>query len=455
MNNLNTSVTFSDTKPHYLLLDGLRGVAALMVLWYHVFEGFAFAKGSIIETFNHGHLGVDFFFLLSGFVISYAYDDRWRKSISRKVEEMQCRKAETRQLHNINKQEVIDTSDKKYQSSTFNSHQSAANSLSLKGFFKRRLIRLHPMLVMGAFIGLICFLLQGGMKWDGTSTPFHWTMIAFVLTLFFIPAYPGASYDIRGNAEMFPLNGPSWSLFFEYIGNILYALFIRKLSNKMLAAFVGLTGILWIWFIAFDISGYDMIGIGWTLDVVNFFGGLLRMMFPFTLGMLMARKFTNHQVETRRLHKINKQVIDTSDKTFQKPKFLKRNIFWIATIILFALFSVPYLPKTSNISINGIYELACIMIVFPFIVWVAASADNEQPKSTLKLSKFLGDLSYPLYIVHYPVMYLFYSWLIKNQYFTLAETCQMVILVMIVNIALAYACLKLYDEPIRKRLSKL
>ncbi len=448
MNDFKTSVAFADTKPHYILLDGLRGVAAIMVLWYHVFEGFAFAKGSIIETFNHGHLGVDFFFLLSGFVISYAYDDRWK--LSRRVTE------------SLSHQDVIDTSDKVCQ-------QPTANSLSIKDFFKRRLIRLHPMLVMGAFIGLICFLLQGGVKWDGTATPIHWTLIAFVLTLFFIPAYPGASYDIRGNAEMFPLNGPSWSLFFEYIGNILYALFIRKLSNKMLAAFVGLTGILWIWFIAFDISGYDMIGIGWTLDAVNFFGGLLRMMFPFTLGMLIARRFmrqrvnksTSQQVETRQLHNTNKQdVIDTSNKF----RFLHSNIFWIATIVLFALFSIPYIsgedvtnrvPALSNISINGIYELACIMIVFPLIVWIAASSDSAQSNFTLKLSKFLGDLSYPLYIVHYPVMYLFYAWLIENQYYTLGEIWQMVTLVMIVNIALAYACLKLYDEPIRKRLSKL
>ncbi len=431
INTFNASVAFADTKPHYILLDGLRGVAALMVLWYHVFEGFAFAKGSVIETFNHGHLGVDFFFLLSGFVISYAYDDRWRKPISQQVNET-------------------------------TSQQVQSQSMSLKSFFKRRLIRLHPMLVMGAFIGLICFFIQGGVKWDGTSTPFHWVMIAFVLTLFFIPAYPGASYDIRGNAEMFPLNGPSWSLFFEYIGNILYALFIRKLSNKMLGLLVGVTGILWIWFVAFDISGYDMIGIGWTLDAVNFFGGLLRMMFPFTLGMLMARNFMSQrvnksmsqQVETRQLHSKNEQdVIDTSDKI--KPMFLKRNIFWIATIVLFALFSVQYFPKTSTVSVNGIYELACIMIVFPLIVWIAASNDSAQSKFTLKLSKFLGDLSYPLYIVHYPVMYVFYAWLIKNQYFTLAETWQMVILVLTVCIVLAYACLKLYDEPIRKWLSKV
>ena len=405
INNFNASVAFADTKPHYILLDGLRGVAALMVLWYHVFEGFAFAKGSVIETFNHGHLGVDFFFLLSGFVISYAYDDRWKSR-----------------------------------------QRSTVKSLSLKDFFKRRLIRLHPMLVMGAFIGLICFLLQGGVKWDGSSTPIHWTLIAFVLTLFFIPAYPGASYDIRGNAEMFPLNGPSWSLFFEYIGNILYALFIRKLSNKMLTVLVGATGILWIWFVAFDISGYDMIGIGWTLDVVNFFGGLLRMMFPFTLGMLMARLFSQRTTDNR------------------QQSFFTNNIFWIATIVLFALFSVPYIsgedvtsrvPTLANISLNGIYELFCIMVVFPLIVWIAALSDSAQSKFTLRISKFLGDLSYPLYIVHYPVMYLFYAWLIKNQYFTLGETWQMVILVLTVCIVLAYACLKLYDEPIRKKLSKL
>ena len=401
--NITSSVGFADTKPHYILLDGLRGVAALMVLWYHVFEGFAFAKGSVIETFNHGHLGVDFFFLLSGFVISYAYDDRWFNGKSLKS----------------------------------NDKSSTDKKLTIWSFFKRRLIRLHPMLVMGAFIGLICFFIQGGVKWDGSSTPLHWTLIAFVLTLFFIPAYPGASYDIRGNAEMFPLNGPSWSLFFEYIGNILYALFIRKLSNKMLGLLVGATGILWIWFVAFDISGYDMIGIGWTLDAVNFFGGLLRMMFPFTLGMLMARNFRQ------------------KSKVKGHKTLFTKNIFWISIIILFALFSVPYFPKTSTISVNGIYELACIMIVFPLIVWIAASSDSAQSKFTLKLSKFLGDLSYPLYIVHYPVMYVFYAWLIKNQYFTLGETWQMVILVLTVCIVLAYACLKLYDEPVRKWLSKV
>ena len=375
------SAAFADSKPHYALLDALRGAAALMVVWYHFFEGFAFAEGTAITTFNHGHLGVDLFFMLSGFVISYAYDDRW---------------------------------------------QGAHNRLTLKEFFKRRLIRLHPMLIMGAVIGLVTFLLQGGVKWDGTATPMSWSLVALVLTMLFIPAYPGAPYDLRGNGEMYSLNGPSWSLFFEYIGNILYALFIRRLGNRALAALTIALGAAWCWFVTTDVSGYDMIGIGWTLDKANFFGGLLRMMFPFSLGMLLARNF--------------------------KPVKIK-GIFWIAWAVLFGLFSVPAFAKCGEVSINGLYEFACILLVFPAIVWFTASGTTTGKASSV-FCKFLGDISYPLYIVHYPVMYLFYAWLIENKHYSLGETWPVVIMVFAINITLAYACLKLYDEPVRRWLTK-
>ena len=65
------------TKPHYPILDGLRGVAALIVVMFHLTEPFATNK--LDNLVNHGYLAVDFFFLLSGFVMGYAYDDRWRR----------------------------------------------------------------------------------------------------------------------------------------------------------------------------------------------------------------------------------------------------------------------------------------------------------------------------------------------------------------------------------------
>ena len=82
MQNISSSAAFADSKPHYELLDGLRGIAALLVIWYHIFEGFA--TSPIDQRFNHGYLAVDFFFILSGFVVGYAYDDRWKTTMNTK-----------------------------------------------------------------------------------------------------------------------------------------------------------------------------------------------------------------------------------------------------------------------------------------------------------------------------------------------------------------------------------
>ena len=68
--------------------------------------------------------------------------------------------------------------------------------------------------------------------WDVSKVSIGMLLLATLLNVCLIPATPG--FEIRGVGEMYPLNGPSWSLFFEYIGNILYALFIRKLSIRNL-----------------------------------------------------------------------------------------------------------------------------------------------------------------------------------------------------------------------------
>lgn len=157
------SVSSTDTKPHYELLDGLRGVAALAVIWYHIFE--AFATSPVDQKFNHAYLAVDFFFVLSGFVLGYAYDDRWRKGM---------------------------TSGK---------------------FMLRRIIRLQPMVVVGVLLGVVAFIVQGCEKWDGSAVSISAVVLSLVLGLFMLPSLPGTLPEVRGNGEMFPLNGPSWSLF--------------------------------------------------------------------------------------------------------------------------------------------------------------------------------------------------------------------------------------------------
>lgn len=374
-----SSAAFTDTKPHYELLDGLRGVAALLVVFYHIFEGLSFAAGgTLITTINHGYLAVDFFFILSGFVIGYAYDDRWKRN------------------------------------------------MTLGDFFTRRLIRLHPMIIMGTIIGAITFCIQGSVQWDGSHVATSAVMLALLAAMFFIPAYPGAGYDVRGNGEMFSLNGPSWSLFFEYIGNILYALFIHRLSNRGLAILVALSGIGLAWFALFDIVGYGMLGVGWTLDGANFWGGMLRMLFPFSLGMLLSRHFRPIKI---------------------------RGAFWICSAVLLILFCVPYIEGKSPVCLNGVYELICIALIFPALVWIAASGKTTDKQST-RICRFLGDISFPLYAIHYPLMYLFYAWLIKNKLYTFTECWQMAALVYTGSILLAYLCLKCYDEPVRKWLSR-
>ena len=370
-----------DSKPHYALLDGLRGVAALLVVWYHIFEGFQFAGNKpVIDFINHGYLAVDFFFILSGFVVGYAYDNRWGKT------------------------------------------------LTLGGFFRRRLIRLQPMVCMGAVIGAASFLLSGMERWDGTHATLWLTFLAFVCGCLMLPALPRMPREVRGNGEMFPLNGPCWSLFFEYVGNIVYALFIRRLSTRLLALLSFALCCALAWFAVTDQSGYGSIGVGWTVDRTNILGGSLRMLCPFTMGLLLSRIF--------------------------KPIHYARGAFWTSAALLLIIFHVPYIHSDGALSLNGIFEAACIIAVFPLVVWYAASGKTTDIAST-RICRFLGDISYPLYIVHYPLMYAFYMWLIKTHQYTLHETWPAALAAVSASIILAWLCLKLYDMPVRKWLRNL
>lgn len=375
-----SSSAYADSKPHFEALNGLRGVAALMVIWYHVFE--AFATSPIDQRFNHGYLAVDFFFVLSGFVISYAYDDRWHR-------------------------------------------------MSVKDFFKRRIIRLHPLVVIGALFGVITFMIQGSVQWDGTKVSPSWIIISLLLSLFLIPALPGSGAEVRGNGEMFPLNGPSWSLFFEYIANIFYALFLRRLPIRALASVVIATGIGLAYYSIAGLSGYGNLGVGWSLLDNNLLGGSLRIMFSFSAGMLVSRIF--------------------------KPSKIK-GAFWIASAAIIILLSIPYVGNENSTWINGIYDSVVVILIFPLLVFMGASDYSNKSKSSnkslQKIYRFLGDISYPLYIIHYPFMYLYYAWAWSHEpSLTFAQTWPIALVLFFGNIALAYVVMKFYDIPIRRWLS--
>lgn len=365
-----SSAAFKDTKPHYSILDGLRGVAAIMVVFFHLFE--AYATSHIDQEINHGYLAVDFFFILSGFVIGYAYDDRWKK-------------------------------------------------MSVKDFIKRRFIRLHPLVVMGAVIGAIMFYFQGCEVWDVSRVSVGMLVVATLMNAFLIPATPG--FEIRGVTEMFPLNGPSWSLFYEYIGNLLYAFFIHKLPTKALALLVALAG---CGLAAFAVWGpLGDLCFGFSLTGDNILGGSLRLLFSFSAGLLLSRIF--------------------------RPGHI-RGAFWICSVAIVVLLGVPRIGGNEHLWMNGLYDTVCCVLLFPLIVFWGASGKTTDAATT-RICKFLGDISYPLYMVHYPFIYLYYAW-VKNENLTFIQSLPGALALVFGCILLAYLCLKLYDEPVRRFLTK-
>ncbi len=371
--------TFPDSKPHYMILDGLRGVAALLIVLFHVFECFDWSPAP------HGYLAVDFFFVLSGFVIGYAYDDRWKPA-----------------------------------------DETKRPRLTMGGFFLRRLIRLHPMVVAGAFLGALCFLLQGSVRWDGTPVGIGWVMLAMLLGMFMLPLYPGAHADVRGNGELFPLNGPNWSLFFEYIGNVLYALLLRRLPTRWLAMLTIAMACMLTAVALHD--GY--LGVGWSMADGGLWTGMVRMLFPYSMGMLMAREFRPCKM---------------------------RHTFWLCSLVIVAVGCLPLLWGEMSPLANGLYDALCVVFVFPLLVWAGAS-ELTTDVTTTKVSTILGNLSYPLYAVHYPLMYLFYAHIGFHGDLVpiskLADVWHVAIALPVACIVLGWLFFRYYDLPLRRWLSK-
>lgn len=374
---------YLNSKPRYEILDGLRGVAALIVVAFHLFE--TYSAGPRFQILNHGYLAVDFFFLLSGYVVGYAYDDRWGK-------------------------------------------------MDLKNFFKRRLIRLHPMILIGSLIGAGLYYLGDAPIFEPVLTTPWWKVLLMMLVGWLMIPTP-ISMDIRGWGELNALNGPTWSLMFEYIANILYALFIRHFSKKLLAAFVAASAFLTLDVaLNLDVFGllearewakYTVIG-GFGLTADQMYIGFARLLFPFFAGLLLSR---------------------------MQAKIRVKAGFWWCSFLIALILVVPCVGPAELPWMDGAYNAIAILLFFPIIVIMGAGSTVSGKKSSA-VCDFLGKISYPLYITHYPWIYVQMSWKAHHPDAPLSSHIFVAVSIFIFAVAIAYASLKLYDEPIREWLQR-
>ena len=354
-------------KPHYEILDGLRGVAALIVVAFHLFEIYAVDPLYVVPFINHGYLAVDFFFVLSGFVIGYAYDDRWGR-------------------------------------------------MTLWDFCKRRVIRLQPMVVVGAVIGGLCFYFGAGKMFPQIGEVPVWQMLLVMLAgCLLIPTTAAIRQPWH---EMFPLNGPAWSLFFEYIGNLLYAAVVRRFSKRVLVAFVAASGVALLW-MAVGSSDGSVLG-GHELTGRQFGIGMVRLLYPFFGGLLLFRLGRRIRIPGG---------------------------FWLCSSVLAAILFFPRLGGEQRLWLNGLYESISILFLFPLIV-LAGAGSPIRGKVSVGICKFLGEISFPLYIIHYPFVYLFMAY-VKEHDLGWQESWPLMIAVGVGCVVLAYGFLKLFDEPVR------
>ena len=382
MENINEiKKVYLSSKPRLEILDGLRGVAAVIVVLFHIFE--IYSGGPTGQIINHGYLAVDFFYLLSGFVIGYAYDNRWDK-------------------------------------------------MSYWDFYKRRLIRLHPMVIAGTFFGVCYYFLSETYFFPNIKNINPLLFLVAVLFSFLnIPTPP--SIDIRGFRETNSLNGASWTLNYEYLINILYSLIIRNLNVYFIAILTFISGFFTITLtLNLDIFGilvnreerkYTVIG-GWEITPCEVYIAFVRLFYPFFCGYLISRL---------------------------KISFKIPFSFIICSIVLAMSLCIPRIGGDDWI-INGLYETIIILLIFPLIIIIGAR-EVENNFIISKICKILGEFSYPLYITHNPVVYCNYAWTYYHQNDSMFNRISVSVGIFLIAIFNTYATIKLYDEPIRKWLT--
>jgi peptidoglycan/LPS O-acetylase OafA/YrhL len=342
-----------NSQHHFSALDGLRGIAALVVLALHALTPF-----NLDYLVPHAVLAVDFFFLLSGFVIGYAYE-----------------------------------------------HRLLAN-MSVREFIRIRLIRLYPLILVGTLFGFLVFCLKSVLEHHAAESS-STIVIALACNIFMLPT--SLIHD-QGWESIYPFNPPAWSLFFEILINVIYALLLRKLSGRAFKVIL-----VFSCSVVF-VQAYYLHGVvgGETLRTIAY--GFGRVVFPFFLGIFLFRWQLAH-----------------NQFRFSLPVV-------ILSVLLVGTLICPSGP------LKWIYESAIVVFLFPAIVILGARTEPTPAVEAACL--FLGKLSYPLYILHYPFIRLF-SHLARVLAIRSDQIWILVSVEMICAVVFAIIAMKVFDEPVR------
>lgn len=335
----------------YIYLDGLRGVAAILVVLLHVSEPLG------VSLVPHGGLAVDFFFALSGFVIAHAYGVRM-------------------------------------------------GAMSFKGFMLRRVIRLYPLILVGLIFGVLVTLLRIVAQHEYSQ----------ILDLVGVTAAGAlllpSNFMLGNNNAAWPLNPPSWSLLFEMLASAAFAVWLWRASRFAVMLVVAVTG--FIAAVVYMQHGQVYGGTNWPY-------GIVRVAYPFAAGVLVQRIHVN----------------------FSLGNF---------AALMLALVVACALLMPVGADVRGLYETTCVLAVFPVLLLVSSRVDATGAIASASL--ILGELSYPLYAVHYPIMKLFVGVARSRRIADAAHAWLIIPAVTGIAIGISWGLLKLYDEPVRRYLTR-
>jgi len=347
--------TLREGRRHFDVLDGLRGLAALAVFLYHLFQWIP----QYNYLFDHAWLAVDFFFALSGFVIDHAYRKRLLKGMGQ------------------------------------------------GRFLLTRAIRLYPMSFVGASLGATYFLALAWRAHDMTSLRMmvgHWLLACLCLP---------AALSRKGVPwidNVFYVNAPLWSLFFEWIASLAFAGFLARWRARTLAVAAVVMAAMTVW-MAYEgqsNSGFHVTDMPW---------GVVRVAYPFLAGMLISR------IDQR----IN----------------LPRLPFVAAGLLLMGVFSVRALSGAWE----STYDAVVVLLVFPLALLLARGTAGG-PLAT-GIARGLGMISYPLYTLHYPLS--LYCLIVAQQVGSSDLMAAITTTVVAVGVAALFSLV--FDLPVRRWLT--